>query len=346
MNWRASILMCLGLVTSAVAAYTVADNATGLLPDVAFTQYSPLSGSAELVRRLVSPLNARRLQQQAAITGTAIREQPIDLAKERFTLYVPAHAPPDGYALLVFVPPWNEAKVPPEWVGTLEKQGVILVTAANIGNDANVLDRREPIALLAAYNAMARYHVDPKRVYVGGFSGGSRVALRLALGYPDLFHGVLLDAGSDVIGEQIPPPPKDLLDQFQTSTRVVYLTGERDAFHQDADRQSRHALQTWCLSDLDTETMPWTGHELADAASLNRALASLATHATVDMNQLATCRARIDHELAGQLDQAAHLIDANDRDGAKKLLTKMDTHYGGLAAPRSIELAARLDGHP
>jgi poly(3-hydroxybutyrate) depolymerase len=52
------------------------------------------------------------------------------------------------------------------------------------------------LALIAAQNAMAQYSVDPQQVYIGGFSGGSRVALRLALGYPDVFHGALLNAGS------------------------------------------------------------------------------------------------------------------------------------------------------
>jgi len=102
-----------------------------------------------------------------------------------------------GYALLVFVPPWPDARVPwggpPSWNNTV----VIFVSAANSGNDASILDRREPLALLAAQNVMRRYPIDPERVYVGGFSGGSRVALRIALGYPDVFHGALLNAGSD-----------------------------------------------------------------------------------------------------------------------------------------------------
>jgi len=37
------------------------------------------------------------------------------------------------------------------------------------------------------YNIMQQYPVDPQRVYVAGFSGGSRVALRLVLGYPTCF---------------------------------------------------------------------------------------------------------------------------------------------------------------
>ena len=58
--------------------------------------------------------------------------------------------------------------------------------------------------VLAAYNVMKRYAVDPQRVFVSGFSGGARVAMRLALAYPDLFRGALMDAGSDPIGDAIP----------------------------------------------------------------------------------------------------------------------------------------------
>ena len=141
-----------------------ADAPTGLRSDVVFQDYSALSGSEELLRRLVTPLNAQKLLQRLHATGASIQEQPVDLAQERFALYVPAQAPPGGYALLVFIPPWNEAKVPPAWIPVLERRGVILATAANAGNEANVLDRRDPLALLAATNVMSRYHVDPRRV--------------------------------------------------------------------------------------------------------------------------------------------------------------------------------------
>src|SRR5437879_3459051 len=94
--------------------------------------------------------------------------------------------------------------------------------AARSGNDASVLARREPLALLAAHNLMQRYPVDPERVYVGGFSGGARVAMRLALGYPDLFRGAILNAGSDPIGgAEIPLPPRDMFMRFQSSKRIV-----------------------------------------------------------------------------------------------------------------------------
>src|SRR5207302_469453 len=101
------------------------------------------------------------------------------------------------------------------------------------------LARREPLALLAAHNLMRRYPVDPERVYVGGFSGGARVAMRLALGYPDLFRGAILNAGSDPIGgAEIPLPPRELFMRFQSSTRIVYVTGERDDPHVSDDSVS------------------------------------------------------------------------------------------------------------
>jgi dienelactone hydrolase len=335
-------LLCAFLLCCFAAGHA-ADAPTGLHSPVVFDAYTPLSGSDELARRLVSPLNAQRLRQQAAATGTTIQEQPIELSHERFALYVPTRMPEQGYALLVFVPPWNEAQVPPSWIDILERQGVILVTPANAGNDANVLDRRDPLALLAATNVMAHYRVDPRRVYVGGFSGGSRVALRLALGYPDLFHGVLLDAGSDAIGVQIPFPPRELMAQFQNGTRVVYLTGQQDAYHQDTDRQSRQSLKDACVTDIDVASVAWTGHDLASPSSLQRALASLDRHQPADPATLQACRRRLDDALAAQLDQAEAAIDAGSREDARQLLQKIDARYGGLAAPRSLALAARLD---
>ena len=323
-------------------AASASDGAQGLIANVVFTQYGSASSSPELMRRLVTPLNGWRLQQRAASTGTAIVDQPIDLARERFALYVPPQAPPDGYALLVFVPPWNEARVPGEWTSILDRHGMIFVTAANIGNDASLLDRRDPVALLAAVNAMARYRVNPQRVYIGGFSGGSRVALRLALGYPDLFHGALLEAGSDPIGSAVPLPPRALLEQFQTGTRIVYFTGQQDPARMDVDRQSRHSLHEWCIDDVDLRTIPSTGHDLAGAGALDRTLTSLETHHPPDATRLQACRARI----ASDLDQALAKVDAalarNDVAAARQQLDDADQHFGGLAAPRSVELATRL----
>ena len=339
MNRRALLLACLAWPIAAAAG----DAPTGLIGDAVFSHHGDDANSSELARRLVTPINAWRLQQRAAASGVALKDQPVNLAHEHFALYVPPQAPPDGYALFVFVPPWDEAKVPPTWTPVLDRHGMIFVTAAGIGNDTNLLDRRDPVALLAAINVMAGYRVNPRRVYVGGLSGGSRVAQRLALGYPDLFHGVLLEAGSDPIGKTVPLPPAPLLEEFQTGTRVVYLTGQQDTSNLDTDHISRQSLREWCIDDVDLREMPWTGHVLAEAGALDRALTSLETHHAPDAAKLAACRSRIAAELGGELDKVGAALDAGRVEEARKQLDAIDRRYGGLAAPRSVALAARLE---
>src|SRR5258708_37795868 len=169
---------------------------------------------------MLSPLAALQLKRQMTRSGKQMVEQPIKLSEEKFIAYVPSPRPARGYALLGFVPPWEDARLPSGWTPVLDRYGVIFVSAARSGNDESVFDRREPLALLAAHNAMQRYPVDPERVYIGGFSGGARVALRLALGYPDVFRGPIFNSRNGPVAESPNPiPPKDLFLHFQHTRR-------------------------------------------------------------------------------------------------------------------------------
>ncbi|HET9391738.1 MAG TPA: alpha/beta hydrolase [Steroidobacteraceae bacterium] len=312
---------------------------TGLQREVVFTEYSDYSRSEEVVRRLFSPLNGLRINREATRLGKTLREQAVDLASERFAIYTPPNAPTHGYGLMVFVPPWSSDEVPPDWTAALDSHGMLFVSAANSGNDANVFDRREPLALLAVRNMEARYRIDPQRVYIGGFSGGSRVALRLALGYPDLFRGVLLNAGSDPIGdEHVPLPPADLFHRFQESTRVVYVTGEHDAFHINEDVRSRQSMQAWCVSNVLTVIEPWGEHKPAQAPAFARALDLLMQAEPVDAGRLARCRERVEGEMAARLQEVEGLQAQGKQAAALRLLNKIDQRFGGLAAPRSVAL--------
>src|SRR5580704_532602 len=307
--------------------------------DLVFADYSERSSSAELARRLLSPLAALQLKRQMARTGKQMVEQPIKLSEEKFLVYVPSPPPARGYALLVFVPPWQDARLPSGWTAVLDRYGVIFVSAARSGNDESVFDRREPLALLAAHNAMQRYRVDPERVYIGGFSGGARVALRLALGYPDVFRGAFLNAGSDPIGDsKIPIPPKDLFSQFQ-GTRLAYVTGEGDTSQLNEDLASMHSMKKWCVFDVQNHVVRSGGHEVADSTALAWALSVLLHDAHPDPHKLGACRLAIEAELNIKMQELDSLVAAGHDDEAQKLLLKIDGHFGGLAAPRSIELA-------
>jgi len=320
---------------------------TGLQSEVVFTQYAPLAASAELLHRLLTPLAAEQVKGMLARSTGHLVEQPLDLAAERFVLYVPAAAPPQGYGLLVFVPPWQDARLPAGWSAVMDEYGLIYVSAQRSGNEENVMTRREPLALLAAYNVMQRYAVDAQRVYVGGFSGGARIALRLALGYPDVFHGALLNAGSDPLGNGVPAVPRaELFRRFQESTRLVYLTGEYDAVHLAADSASLRSMRQWCVFDVDAEVVSRTFHEAAHPQALSAALQGLSRHTSPNPSKLSACRADLDQAVSSQLDKAEALMRSGRRADAQKLLLEIDQRFGGLAAPRSIELQMALNCDP
>lgn len=189
---------------------------------------------------------------------------------------------------------------------------------------------------------MQEHPVDPERIYIAGFSGGSRIALRLALGYPDLFRGAILNAGSDSIGDaRIPLPPKDLLLRFQSSTHLIYVTGDRDADHMVDDMASVRSMHTWCVFNTDDYGEPRAGHEVAGALALSRALNGLLDGVRTDTDKLAACRSKIDSDLEKRFAKVDSLIAGGRRAEARNLLIEMDEHYGGLAAPRSVDLAAQ-----
>jgi predicted esterase len=328
---------------TAWAAGPTAAQPPGSPHEVVLTEYSTLFSNAEILRRLLSPLAAAQLQEALARTRKALSPYPLDLAKERFLLYVPSAAPPSphGFALLVFVPPWEPATLPQGWASQLDRYGVIFVTPAGASNRANVLSRRVPLALSAEENIVREYPVDPERIYIGGFSGGSRVALRIALGYPDVFRGALLNAGADPLGDRSDLlPPRDLFLRFQSSTHLVYVTGALDTTNLGTDANSWQSMQKWCVYDAQTRITPGVDHELMSSPEFGRALAQLVNpHAAPDPTRLAACRSRVEAELQGKLSQAESLISKAQHAEARRLLLEIDERYGGLAAPRSLELA-------
>ncbi len=307
---------------------------------VAFSEYPAAATQQELARRTLSPLSALAMGAAAAPPQSPL----IDLTKERFLLYVP-RAPSDrGYRLLVFVPPWNGPELPSDWASVLEREHTIFVSATESGNGISIFGRREPLALIAAENVLHQFPVDHDRVYVAGFSGGSRVALRLALGYPDLFRGALLDAGSDPIGDaQAPLPPAELFRTFQQSTRLMYVTGNDDDINIEQDAESRLSMTNWCVYDLHTMTISHAVHSLADSLALGRALDTLmADHPAANLRRVTECRARIERELAADMARVLDLVHQHRPQAARPLLRGIDARYGGLAAPQSIDVAEQL----
>lgn len=317
---------------------------TGLQQNVVFDSITPVSGNSEILRRMVTPLAVAQMQATLARSEKVLQPQSIDLAAEKFVVYVPPAPPPSsGYALIVFIPPWQTATLPDGWASVLDQYHAIFVSAARSGNEEGVLNRRVPLALLAEQNIARRYPVDPQHIYIAGFSGGARVAMRVALGYPDIFRGALLDAGGDPIGRpEAPLPPADLFARFQEQTHLVYVTGDQDMGNLGLAAVSARSMRDWCVFGVDAQVAPRTAHEILDAPALFRAMNVLFQPVQPDGGRLASCRAGVRDELAANFRQVKALAAAGNTEAAEKMLLAVNNRFGGLAAPDMLNLATAL----
>lgn len=333
-------LVCLLFLARSLSA----QEPTGRQENVAFPDYSPLANTTEVARRGETPLASDILFTKVARAHQRLIERQLVPEEERYVLYVPPEMPPDGYGLLVFVPPWDRLLLPSGWERIFDVFGMIYIAAGHSGNEQIIFSRREPLALNAVEAVRKRYKVNPDKIFVGGLSGGSRTAERIALAYPDLFKGAYLAAGSDRLGDRdLAPPPKDLFRPFQEESRVVFSTGEQDSVNITLDRDTQTSFEDYCVFGHTFQDVAGIGHAIPTTAGLKQALRWLLNPQPIDQARLAACRARQEGEVAAALAQVRALQNKGDLDGARSALARLDTRYGGLAAPESLELARSLD---
>jgi pimeloyl-ACP methyl ester carboxylesterase len=144
-----------------------------------------------------------------AITERDERGLAEELTERGHGEYLPDY-PPRGETCEVTVPPvaggrqgvlsWLNpgptGKLPrADWPEVLARHRLILVVPNNAGNDRHV-SARLGLLLDCLKATEARHPVEPDRVFIGGFSGGAKSALRAMFLYPDVFRGALLAGGA------------------------------------------------------------------------------------------------------------------------------------------------------
>jgi len=133
-----------------------------------------------------------------------------------FRVRVPPGDTPHG--VLVFVSPRDDAEPREGWAEVLDRRNLAWIAAEGFGNDKRT-SQRVLVALMALKHLQRTVTLDRERLYIGGMSGGGRVASQALSRFPGFFSGALCIVGADYV-----TPESPLVPEFSTK-RVVFMTG-------------------------------------------------------------------------------------------------------------------------
>jgi len=190
--------------------------------------------------------------------------------KVTFRVRVPPGAGPHG--VLVFVHPANNAQPMAGWPEILDRRDLVYIAADGFGNDKPG-NQRALVALLALTHLSRTQKIDGARRYIGGMSGGGRVASQALARFPGFFSGALCIVGADWV-----TPDSALVPELATK-RVVFMTGDGDFNRREIRRVYSRFLDVGVSQShlLDLEDFE---HQYPDADKLDEALGLLDRRAT------------------------------------------------------------------
>jgi predicted esterase len=311
------------------------------------TAPSPLANTFDLIERQFSPLEAFQLERKLRAAGVTDALDVNDLSAERLLVRAPDKPAADGrYGLVVYLGAEKQAQYDPEWNNVLDNHAVVFVSPDNAGDDVHALERRIPLALHAYEYARRTYNLDPNRIYVAGKAGGSRLAERLAILYPDVFTGTVVNSGAVVLGSQeLPMPTADAMQRLRTQSRLMFATARSDQPAFSEQQQTLQSFEAYCIPvahEFDN------GHTLQGHAGISgRMLGDVlremeAPRAAAEVASPA-CEDTLQRTARAELGRIRKLGSGGDKAGALKALVAFDHAYGRMLPDEELALAKDLN---
>lgn len=184
-------------------------------------------------------MDAKTVGERFLSGGTSKLEADRVLDDEKFSVRLPRrYSPRNPAGLLVWISPMNTGVTPQCFIAALDDLNIICIGAHESGNNRQVTNRYQ-LAFDALACASQRFHVDPKRVYVTGMSGGGRVSSMLQMCFPDIFTGAVPIVGLSCY-ENVPSgtgpmvwpaafsKPKPEMFNLSKTRRLAPITGRKD----------------------------------------------------------------------------------------------------------------------
>ena len=214
----------------------------------------PLSTRTTTLTQLFPPKEA------ASLSATLPVDKPV-----KFRIW---HSDAASPGVLVFVSPTESGEPPAGWLPVLEQAHLSWIAAVGFGND-KLSAQRVLAAMMALELIRQAGPLDPERTYIGGMSGGGRIASQMAPRFPQKFSGALYIVGADVW-----MPEDARLKQRASANGYVFITGERD-FNR---REMKKAVERYRASGFERTLLldlPGLAHEYPRGEQLGVALGFL-----------------------------------------------------------------------
>jgi len=257
----------LALVVFATSLLHAVDPKPGERTPITFSESPPHSDALEVKLRL-----------SASETPPAY-----DVKKEVFDILLPKnYRESDPHGLFIWISASDKPTIPAEWEPVLAEKKLIFIGAHQSGNPRSVFDRMR-LAIDANFNIRKLANVDPARVIVSGFSGGSRVASMLGVCYADIFPATLCCMGVNFYTDVASPdgkqtfrlgylPHDDFVKMAKQECRYVLITGEKDFNLPNTQAVFTHGFQKEGFKSVQMLNIPAQGHSPPKAEWLKKAI--------------------------------------------------------------------------
>lgn len=182
--------------------------------------------------------------------------------KQTFELFVPPrYTEKNSWPLVLFISPGAKSSAFRNWQQVCQREGVFFVGPHGAGNSTNMRERVR-IVLDALDEVRRKYRIDADRTYIGGFSGGGRVACAIGFSLTELFGGVIPVCASGDLRQE-----SWLRHRAIDRLSVAHITGDSDFNRAEVER-----FRAPILAEVGVRSKVWTmpgmGHSVPSAAKL------------------------------------------------------------------------------